>query len=133
MRNSGADAVIEGCGSNACEYMTGGTVVILGAVGDNFGAGFTGGMAFVYDPAGEFELRVNPETLSWQRVAHPHWSQRLRDLIGIHVAETHSRYAERLHHDWERSLVHFWQVVPKDYARFLPVPLTLDTAEAKRA
>jgi len=133
VRNSGADAVIEGCGSNACEYMTGGTVVILGAVGDNFGAGFTGGMAFVYDPAGEFEMRINPETLSWQRVAHPHWSQYLRDLIGKHVAETRSRYAERLHHDWERTLVHFWQVVPKDYAKFLPVPLTLEAAEAKRA
>ncbi len=50
VRNSGATAVVEGCGSNGCEYMTGGTVVILGAVGDNFGAGFTGGMAFVYDP-----------------------------------------------------------------------------------
>jgi glutamate synthase (NADPH/NADH) large chain len=49
VRNSGADAVVEGCGSNGCEYMTGGTVVILGPVGDNFGAGFTGGMAFVYD------------------------------------------------------------------------------------
>ncbi len=113
--------------------MTGGTAVILGAVGDNFAAGLTGGMAFVYDPAAEFEMRVNPETLSWQRVAHPHWAQHLRDLIGRHVAETHSRYAERLHHDWERTLVHFWQVVPKDYAKFLTVPLTLDAAEAKRA
>ena len=62
VRNSGAIAVIEGCGSNGCEYMTGGTVVILGAVGDNFGAGFTGGMAFVYDADGQFEKRVNPET-----------------------------------------------------------------------
>jgi glutamate synthase (NADPH/NADH) large chain len=113
--------------------MTGGTVVILGAVGDNFGAGFTGGMAFVYDPAGEFEARVNPETLTWQRVSHPHWAQHLRDLIGLHVTETHSRYAERLHHDWERTLVHFWQIVPKDFVKFLPVALNEEATEAKRA
>ena len=67
VRNSGAIAVVEGCGSNGCEYMTGGTVVILGAVGDNFGAGFTGGMAFVYDADDLFEQRVNPDTLIWQR------------------------------------------------------------------
>ena len=133
VRNSGADAVIEGCGSNACEYMTGGTVVILGAVGDNFGAGFTGGMAFVYDPANEFEARINPETVNWQRVSHPHWAQHLRDLIGLHVTETHSRYAERLHHDWDRTLVHFWQIVPKDYVKFLPVPMNEEETVAKRA
>ncbi len=67
VRNSGALAVVEGCGSNACEYMTGGEVVVLGDVGDNFGAGFTGGMAFVYDRSGTFETRVNPDTLTWQR------------------------------------------------------------------
>ena len=59
VRNSGAVSVIEGCDSNACEYMTGGTVVVLGEVGDNFGAGMTGGMAFIYDPNNEFEKRVN--------------------------------------------------------------------------
>src|SRR3546814_15319401 len=59
VRNCGAEAVVEGCGSNGCEYMTGGTVVILGAVGDNFAAGMTGGMAFVYDAAGTFGPRVN--------------------------------------------------------------------------
>ena len=68
VRNSGAIAVVEGCGANGCEYMTGGTVVILGPVGDNFGAGFTGGMAFVYDADGTFERRVNPDTLLWSRL-----------------------------------------------------------------
>src|SRR5437764_1982828 len=58
VRNSGATAVTEGCGSNGCEYMTGGVVVLLGAVGDNFGAGFTGGQAFVFDPDGTFEKRI---------------------------------------------------------------------------
>ncbi len=133
VRNSGANAVIEGCGSNGCEYMTGGTVVILGEVGDNFGAGFTGGMAFVYDPANEFASRVNPETIEWQRIAHPHWSGHARELVARHVAETQSRYAERLLHDWDSNLRHFWQVVPKGFEKFLPVPLMLEEETARRA
>jgi glutamate synthase (NADPH/NADH) large chain len=125
--------VVEGCGSNGCEYMTGGTVVILGAIGDNFGAGFTGGMAFVYDPDAMFELRVNPESLSWQRVTHPHWEQVLRMLISRHVTETSSRYAARLLHDIDRTLPDFWQIVPKDYVKYLPMPMTTEKAEPKRA
>ena len=76
VRNSGADTVVEGVGSNGCEYMTGGTAVILGAIGVNFAAGMTGGMAFVYDPEDVFTLKVNPETVSWQRIDHPHWEAR---------------------------------------------------------
>ncbi|MBN9561137.1 MAG: glutamate synthase large subunit [Alphaproteobacteria bacterium] len=124
VRNSGADAVVEGCGSNGCEYMTGGTVVILGAVGDNFGAGFTGGMAFVYDPDELFEKRVNPDTLTWQRVSSAHWEKVARDLVAAHVEATSSRYATMLLHDWDRTLPRFWQVVPKDYVRYLPVSLS---------
>ena len=132
VRNSGATTVVEGCGSNGCEYMTGGTVVVLGQVGDNFGAGFTGGMAFVYDPDGMFHMRVNPESLSWQRVASSHWSEALRRLVAMHVDETHSSYARRLLHDWERVLPRFWQVVPKEYVKYLPAPLT-ESSEAMRA
>ena len=133
VRNSGATAVVEGCGSNGCEYMTGGTVVLLGNVGDNFGAGFTGGQAFVYDPEGVFHHRVNPETLSWQRVASEHWSEHLRRLITMHADETNSRYARMLVHDWDRVLPRFWQVVPKDFVRYLPAPLTEDASAAMRA
>ncbi len=129
VRNSGAVAVVEGAGSNACEYMTGGTVVILGPVGDNFGAGFTGGIAFVYDPAADFELRVNPDTLLWNRVTEAYWAQHLRDLVTEHARETQSLYAERLLNEWERTLARFWMVVPRDYARFLPVPMTAPAAE----
>ena len=132
VRNSGATAVVEGCGSNGCEYMTGGTVVVLGGVGDNFGAGFTGGLAFVYDPENMFHLRVNPETLIWQRVASPHWEGVLRDLVARHVAETSSRYARMLLHDWEREMPRFWQVVPKQYVKYLPRPLA-EEEEALRA
>ena len=66
VRNSGSFAVVEGCGAHGCEYMTGGTAIILGEVGDNFGAGMTGGMAFVYDEKNEFEKFVNPTSIIWQ-------------------------------------------------------------------
>ncbi len=132
VRNSGAVAVVEGCGSNGCEYMTGGTVVLLGAVGDNFGAGFTGGVAFVYDPDGTFEKRVNPETLTWQRVQSVHWDEALRELVARHVEETSSRYAATLLLDWPRTLEGFWQVVPKEYVKYLDAPL-VDGVEALRA
>ena len=124
VRNSGATAVVEGCGANGCEYMTGGTVVILGAVGDNFGAGFTGGQAFIYDADGTFEKRINPETLLRSRLAHPHWEEALRDLIARHVAETGSRFAARLLNEWATERGRFWHVVPKEYARYLPVPMS---------
>jgi glutamate synthase (NADPH/NADH) large chain len=128
VRNSGATAVVEGCGSNGCEYMTGGTVVLLGAVGDNFGAGFTGGQAFVFDADGTFERRINPDTVLWQRVEHPYWADVLRGLVERHVAETNSRYASNMLVDWARMLPQFWQIVPKEYVKYLPVPLAETTA-----
>jgi glutamate synthase (NADPH/NADH) large chain len=131
VRNSGATAVVEGCGSNGCEYMTGGTVVVLGAVGDNFGAGFTGGQAFIHDPDDLFGKRVNAETVLWQRVEHPHWQEVLRGLVERHAAETQSRFAIAMLHDWARALPQFWQVVPKEYVKYLPLPLA--EAEALRA
>jgi glutamate synthase (NADPH/NADH) large chain len=132
VRNSGAVAVVEGIGSNGCEYMTGGTVVVLGEVGENFGAGFTGGMAFVYDEAGWFESRLNRESLTWQRVATAHWESVLKGLIERHVAETNSRFAATILNDWHREGAKFWQVVPRDYAKYLEAPLS-DEIEAVRA
>ncbi|MBX6373453.1 MAG: glutamate synthase large subunit [Acetobacteraceae bacterium] len=123
VRNSGAIAVVEGCGANGCEYMTGGTVVILGPVGDNFGAGFTGGMAFVYDADGTFERRINPDSLIWRPLSHPHWEGVLRDLIARHVQETGSRFAARLLNEWATERARFWHIVPKEYAKYLPVPM----------
>ena len=72
VRNSGATAVVEGCGSNGCEYMTGGNIIILGPTGDNFGAGMTGGMAFVYDNDEKFKHRVNEDTLIFS-IKLPSW------------------------------------------------------------
>jgi glutamate synthase (NADPH/NADH) large chain len=126
VRNSGAIAVVEGCGSNGCEYMTGGVAVILGPVGDNFGAGMTGGVAFVYDPDLAFEHKLNPETLVWERVSTAYWEKRLRRLVETHVANTQPRFAERLLNDWARVLPRFWHVVPKEMVALLEHPMTDD-------
>jgi glutamate synthase (NADPH) large chain len=124
VRNSGADTVVEGVGSNGCEYMTGGTAVVLGDVGVNFGAGMTGGMAFVYDPEGSFERKVNPDTVTWQRIDHAHWDAVLKAMVEEHVAETKSPIGARLLNDWNREVERFWQVVPKEMLSRLPVPLS---------
>jgi glutamate synthase (NADPH/NADH) large chain len=124
VRNSGADTVVEGVGSNGCEYMTGGTAVVLGDVGVNFGAGMTGGMAFVYDPDGSFERKVNPDTVTWQRIDHAHWDATLKAMVEEHVAETKSPIGARLLNDWNREVERFWQVVPKEMLSRLPVPLS---------
>jgi glutamate synthase (NADPH/NADH) large chain len=114
VRNSGATVVVEGCGANGCEYMTGGTAVILGETGDNFGAGMTGGMAFVYDPDAAFERRINPQSIVLQRLASAHWEGVLTGLIEEHVRETGSSWAAGLLADWDRTRSRFWQVVPKE-------------------
>jgi glutamate synthase (NADPH/NADH) large chain len=132
VRNSGADVVVEGCGANGCEYMTGGVAVILGSVGDNFAAGMTGGMAFVYDEAGQFPRYVNPDSVIWQRIDSLHWEGVVRDLIAEHVQETQSRFAQRLLNDWALERDNFWQIVPKEMLSRLPQPLS-DREEEKRA
>jgi glutamate synthase (NADPH/NADH) large chain len=114
VRNSGADAVVEGVGANGCEYMTGGMAVILGAVGDNFGAGMTGGMAFVYDPDHAFEKMVNADTVIWRRVSTSHWERRLRSAIEEHFEHTGSQRARALLDNWPVALPAFWQVCPKE-------------------
>ncbi|OYV58693.1 MAG: hypothetical protein B7Z71_09650, partial [Acidocella sp. 21-58-7] len=131
VRNSGAIAVVEGVGSNGCEYMTGGTVVILGEIGDNFGAGFTGGQSFVYDPEQKFEMRVNPETLQWQRVSTSYWEDVLKNLVTRHASETQSRFAATLLNDWDRALPCFWQIVPREYVKYLAAPLNEEVAAAR--
>ncbi len=129
VRNSGATAVVEGCGSNGCEYMTGGTAVILGAVGQNFGAGMTGGMAFLYDPHQRFELMANPETILWRPVVTDHWSKVLRDLIAEHVRRTGSLHGKTILDNWLLELRNFVHVVPKESVGRLVAPLELKAAE----
>ena len=133
VRNSGAEAVVEGCGSNGCEYMTGGLAVILGPVGDNFGAGMTGGISFVYDVDETFAERVNGETLVYQRVETEYWENRLKALITEHAEHTQSRFAERLLIDWSREVGRFWQIVPKELLAILEHPVTAERERAERA
>ena len=123
VRNSGARVVIEGCGSNGCEYMTGGVAVILGDIGANFGAGMTGGMAYLYDPEGAAPALMNMETLVTCPVSVPHWQAELRGLVERHAAETGSRKANALLSDWGAEIGNFLQVCPKEMLVHLPVPL----------
>ena len=125
VRNSGAKVVVEGCGSNGCEYMTGGVAVILGSIGANFGAGMTGGMAYVYDPANRAEALMNMESLVTCAVTVPHWEAQLRGLIERHAAETGSRKAQEILTHWDREKAHFVQVCPKEMLVHLPQPLSI--------
>ena len=126
VRNSGAKVVIEGCGSNGCEYMTGGVAVILGGIGANFGAGMTGGMAYLYDPEGLSETLMNKETLVTCPVTVPHWEMQLQDLIERHAKETGSRRAADILQHWDLERANFVQVCPKEMLVHLPVPLSLE-------
>jgi len=130
VRNSGATTVVEGCGANGCEYMTGGQVVILGPTGGNFGAGMTGGMAFVLDQHGRFEKSVNPESIVVQRLASPYWEGVLRSLVAEHARETDSAFAGSLLRDWDRVRDLFWQVCPKEMVSRLPQPLVAEEVAA---
>ena len=124
VRNSGASVVVEGCGSNGCEYMTGGVAVILGRIGANFGAGMTGGMAYVYDPNGVAEDFMNLETVVTCAVGHPYWEAQLRNLIETHVAETDSRHGARILANWATERANFLQICPKEMLVHLPHPLS---------
>jgi glutamate synthase (NADPH/NADH) large chain len=131
VRNSGAEVVVEGCGSNGCEYMTGGVAVILGRFGDNFAAGMTGGMAFLYDPEGEIELRLNGDTVIAVPVESRHWEGVLRGLTERHHAETTSPRAAEILRNWAACLPHFRQIVPKEMLNRLEHPLSEDRAAAQ--
>ncbi|WP_417806374.1 glutamate synthase large subunit [Thioclava sp.] len=124
VRNSGAKVVIEGCGSNGCEYMTGGIAVILGSIGPNFGAGMTGGMAYLYDPDGAAEDLMNLESLVTCGLGHPHWEAQLKGLIERHVAETGSRKAADIMQHWASEKANFLQVCPKEMLLNLTHPLS---------
>ncbi len=128
VRNSGASVVVEGCGSNGCEYMTGGVAVILGAIGANFGAGMTGGMAYLYDPDGLAPGLINAETLVTCAVTEPHWEHAVRGLVERHRRETGSARAAEILQHWSREKAHFLQVCPKEMLRLLPYPLAAEPA-----
>ncbi|PHR19494.1 MAG: glutamate synthase large subunit [Sphingopyxis sp.] len=124
VRNSGADVVVEGCGANGCEYMTGGNAVILGPVGSNFGAGMTGGMAFILDTKDDFEKMANGESIVWQRLESAYWEGHLHALIERHHHTTDSKWSESILRDWDRWRGRFWQVCPKEMVSRIAQPLS---------
>ena len=113
VRNSGATAVVEGAGQHCCEYMTGGTVVVLGETGRNFGAGMTGGRAYVYDISHTFERRYNPELIAICRIGSGFDDSELKTLIREHAEKTGSLRAKALLDDWETQRRFFWIVAPR--------------------
>ncbi|MEY2460430.1 MAG: glutamate synthase large chain, partial [Acidimicrobiaceae bacterium] len=118
VRNSGATAVVEGVGDHGCEYMTGGKVVVLGPTGRNFGAGMSGGLAFVYDPDDTFARRLNFEMVDIDPIEDDdrEW---LREIIRKHQSETDSAVAARILARWHDEVRRFVKVFPKDYKRVL--------------
>jgi glutamate synthase (NADPH/NADH) large chain len=118
VRNSGAVAVVEGVGDHACEYMTGGRVVVLGPTGRNFGAGMSGGVAFVHDPDARLGTTYNAEMVDLEPVSagDREW---LRDRVSRHLDETGSAVAARLLADWPTAVEEFVTVMPRDYRRVL--------------
>ncbi|MET0274694.1 MAG: glutamate synthase large subunit, partial [Phenylobacterium sp.] len=133
VRNSGATTVVEGCGANGLEYMTGGTAVILGPVGFNFAAGMTGGMAFVYDPQNTLSTVLNPESVVTCGVSSEHWAGVLKGLVEEHARETGSGLADELLRDWDRALPRFRQVCPKEMVGRLDHALEAEEAVHRRA
>ena len=128
VRNSGAKVVIEGCGACGCEYMTGGVAVILGNIGANFGAGMTGGMAYIYDPAQTAQSMMNMETLVTCPVTMEHWEAQLKGLIERHLEETGSRKAAEILQNWDMERSNFLQVCSTEMLAHLPVPLGIEEA-----
>jgi glutamate synthase (NADPH/NADH) large chain len=147
VRNSGAVAVVEGTGDHGCEYMTGGVVVVIGPTGRNFAAGMSGGIAYVLDEAGDFERRCNMAMVDLEPVSEQHErmerlahqgpdlqshglvdvmsdmtrfdSERLRQLIEIHLHYTGSARAKSILDDWDTSLAKFVKIMPVEYRRAL--------------
>ncbi|HEY5876383.1 MAG TPA: glutamate synthase subunit alpha, partial [Ilumatobacteraceae bacterium] len=120
VRNSGVLAVVEGVGDHGCEYMTGGRVVVLGRTGRNFGAGMSGGIAYVYDADGSFPAMVNMELVDLEPLDDVDLAF-LRATVDTHAQLTESAVARRLLADWELALARFVKVMPRDYKRVLGV------------
>ena len=131
VRNSGASAVVEGLGNHGCEYMTGGTVVVLGETGQNFAAGMSGGVAYIYDPDGTFEQSCNPSMVTLEKIERENIQPKgprhldlpdetiLKNLIGKHQELTDSSIAKDILTDWEKELDKFIKVMPNEYKRAL--------------
>ena len=130
VRNSGAEAVVEGVGDHGCEYMTRGRVVVLGPTGRNFAAGMSGGEAYVLDEHGEFRDLCNTEMVSLEDLEESADIAGVRRLIEDHLAYTGSANAQRVLDNWDEMLPRFVKVMPIDYKRVLAERAERDQATA---
>ena len=142
VRNSGASAVVEGVGNHGCEYMTGGTVVVLGQTGQNFAAGMSGGVAFIYDPLNRFGLNCNHSMVTLEKIKREneqasgprHLDQAdekiLKSLVEKHLEYTDSKIAKKIIEHWDKELVNFIKVMPNEYKRALDEMFTASNKEA---
>ncbi len=119
VRNSGATAVVEGVGDHGCEYMTGGTVVVLGKTGRNFAAGMSGGIAYVMDEDHDLYLRLNKQLVSIESVTEDKDRRKLREMISAHVAATGSAKGKEILSDFDNRVRDFKKIVPRDYAQMV--------------
>src|SRR5205085_1352814 len=119
VRNSGANAVVEACGDHGCEYMTGGRVVVLGRVGRNFAAGMSGGVAYVFDERGDFQLHCNTKMAQLTRLEDAAEIESVKDMVFRHAEYTGSRRATEILLAWDEALSKFVRVMPNDYRRVL--------------
>ncbi|WP_163652544.1 glutamate synthase large subunit [Listeria sp. PSOL-1] len=120
VRNSGANVVVEGIGDNGCEYMTGGIVVILGTLGNNFAAGMSGGTAYVYaENKAALFAKINKELVCCRAVSSEQEEEALERLVKNHAYYTNSSFAKELLADWENLKQHFVLVIPKEYEMML--------------
>jgi glutamate synthase (NADPH/NADH) large chain len=119
VRNSGATAVVEGIGDHGCEYMTGGRVVVLGKTGRNFGAGMSGGIAYVWNKDGNFERMCNTESFELERMETAEDIRELRTLLENHQNYTGSTVAGHILDNWKTELARFVKVMPTEYKRSL--------------
>src|SRR5688500_9414658 len=133
VRNSGANAVVEGVGDHGCEYMTGGRVVVIGPTGRNFAAGMSGGIAYVYDDNGQFPPLCNKDMVTLETPDTPEDVRTIRRLLENHVKLTNSPVARSILDDWERELRYFVKVMPNDYRRVLDRQAELAAKAAAQA
>ena len=128
VRNSGARAVIEGIGSNGCEYMTGGEVMCLGSIGDNFAAGMTGGWAFILHA--QDEKNINRESVGVYPLTNPAWQAHAKALLTDYVLATHSRHGQRLLDNWQETVKEMRHIVPLEIIKLNALPHPLEVAKA---
>jgi glutamate synthase (ferredoxin) len=119
VRNSGVRVVVEGTGDHGCEYMTGGRVVVLGKVGRNFGAGMSGGVAYVYDPTGILAISGNTEMVAYSPLSDAAEMAEVKAMIEKHLLHTGSTRASMILADWDKLAGSFVRVMPNDYQRML--------------